>query len=68
MEWELIGSYEDRRAAARSIGVTPAPTYTTAEIDELVEQWAIEQQILATDRWNVSRFLAWLAKQERDDQ
>lgn len=44
--------------------VTPA--YTIVELDELVEQWAIEQQILATDRWNVSRFLAWLRRQEKE--
>lgn len=43
-----------------------SPSYTLAELAKLAERWAIEDKILATDRWLVSSLIAWLAKKERE--
>ena len=41
-------------------------TYSIAELNSLLEQWAIDQHILATDKWRVDCFLAWIQKNERE--
>lgn len=46
----------------------PPRRYTLAQLETLAEQWAIENKILATERWNVSCLLAWLKKKEREAQ
>lgn len=45
---------------ARSRGQS-SPSYTLAELNRLTEQWAIKRKILASERWLVICFLAWLA-------
>lgn len=45
---------------------SPSPSYTLADLEQLTKQWATENNVLGTDQWLVSCWLAWLGRKERE--
>lgn len=62
----LVGIDIERLVGKRQPDAPSSPSYTLTNLERLAKQWAIEQKILASDRWNVSCLLAWLRRKERE--